>query len=441
MKTYAPKLRIAIACASICHGRGGSERAATRLANYLVGQGHAVYLISLRKGNSIGVPAYPIDPRVKHEQWRFSPKHADIQRYKAQLIAADISVLLSMQSCSTHLFWSMVCMGSGIPFVCSERTSPLERIEKLLWSRSGRYAVLSGADCIHELLPSYVKTLPPWCQDRAVVIPNAAPDAPILPAGKALLKEKKIDSPKILLYLSRLARPKQPDILIDSFNLLAKDLPEWELHIHGHGNLEEALQKQIALSPYQKRIHLHGLCTDTNSIYATAHLFCLPTDLEGFPNVVLEAMSAGLPVVGFRKCQALSEIVTHGDTGLLANEASAESLAQALHPLMTDTNLRQRMGQQAQKECVEKYDAQKIHAQWEQLFFSLSKRKGNTVMDSFSHEPFASKARLSAVARREWLWREFGQPMPWTSVWLWRKFIYFFKNLFICIKSIRRVGD
>lgn len=427
--TQSQRLRIAIACSSICHGRGGSERAASRLANYLVGQGHAVHLISLHRNDQETVPAYPLAPHVQHIHWPYSQKHADIQQLKAQLMAANTDVLLSMQSCSMHLFWSMVCMGSGIPFVCSERTSP-ERIEKLLWSRTGRYAMLSGADCIHELLPAYVETLPQWCRNRAVVIPNAAPDKPVLSKAEVQSMDENGQGPKILLYLSRLAKPKRPDLLIEAFNLLAKDLPQWELHLHGHGNLEETLQQQIAQSPYRERIRLHGVCTNTAAAYASAHLYCLPTEIEGFPNAVLEAMSAGLPVVGFGQCQAMREIVRHGVTGSLADENSAESLAQALRPLMADAAMRQGMGQQAWQECADRYDARVVHRQWEQLFYSLAQRKGNTVMDSFSHEPFASRARLSAAARREWLWREFGQPMPWTCRWLGQKILRFLKGLF-----------
>lgn len=50
--------------------------------------------------------------------------------------------------------------------------------------------------------------------------------------------------------------------------------------------------------------------------------------------------------------------------------------------------------------------------QWEELFMETAECKGHTVMDSFSEEPFASQARLSSVVRREWLYRDFGVPMP-----------------------------
>jgi len=56
---------------------------------------------------------------------------------------------------------------------------------------------------------------------------------------------------------------------------------------------------------------------------------------------------------------------------------------------------------------------------WENLLAEAAAEKGATVMDAFEQEPFASQARMYSVARREWLWRDFGQPIPGTlEAWL-----------------------
>ena len=423
--TPFPPMHIAIACSSLCVSRGGSERAATRLANYLAKLGHAVTLLSLRYDKQIGTPVYPLDTRVRHLNWLFSEKHADIRRYRELLRDSGVDVFLSMQSCAIHLFWSMVCMGSGIPFICSERCSPVEYITRTGWNHAGRNAVLSGADCIHELLPVYLDSLPAWCQNKAVVIPNVAPE--ISPSHSAAAQTH--GDTNILLYLARFDEQKRPDLLIDAFDLLASEFPQWDLHLYGHGPKEQALSAQIAKSPHKTKILLQGLCTDTTRAYAKADIFCLPSTFEGFPNVLLEAMNASLPVVGFRDCEGVRDVVRNGTTGCLADSISAASLAQALRPLMNDATLRHRMGQAGQKECREKYDANAIHERWEKLFYSMAQRKGHTVMDSFFDEPFASKARLSAVARREWLFRNFGDPLPWSSTWLWQRIACFFRNI------------
>lgn len=62
---------------------------------------------------------------------------------------------------------------------------------------------------------------------------------------------------------------------------------------------------------------------------------------------------------------------------------------------------------------------------WELLLTEVAANKGATTMDAFAQDPFASQARMYSVAKREWLWREFGDPIPGTlEAWvatIWRR--------------------
>ncbi len=71
-------------------------------------------------------------------------------------------------------------------------------------------------------------------------------------------------------------------------------------------------------------------------------------------------------------------------------------------------------------------NAQNIYNAWDELLQKTAAKKGATEMDSFYEEPFASLARLYAMSRREWLWRDFGKPVPgsledWVQKNLWKK--------------------
>lgn len=59
-------------------------------------------------------------------------------------------------------------------------------------------------------------------------------------------------------------------------------------------------------------------------------------------------------------------------------------------------------------------DNARLFEAWESLLSETAAQKGHTVMDAFGEEPFASHARMYSVARREWLWRDFGKPIPGT---------------------------
>ena len=64
-------------------------------------------------------------------------------------------------------------------------------------------------------------------------------------------------------------------------------------------------------------------------------------------------------------------------------------------------------------------DSDELCDAWEKLLAEAAAEKGHTVMDAFGDEPFASQARMYSVAKREWLWRDFGQPIPGTpEAWL-----------------------
>lgn len=409
------RMHIVVACSSLCSSLGGSERAATNLANAMNMRGHTVTLLSLTHGGRHVTPCYELSSGVRHLPWERRGKHDEICQLRQRLLEDGADVFLSMESGSDHLFWAMVCMGSGVPFICSERCDPVLFTEHRVWNRAGRLAVLSGADVIHELLPAYVHSVPECFHQRVHVIPNAAPNTskPACPEGMAVRR-------KSILYMARFDEQKRPLLLVDAFCRVAAHYPDWDLVMWGHGPEEDRVQSHIKTKGMQHRIHMRGRCRDAPSAHADAQIYCLPSAYEGFPNTVLEAMCAGLPVVGFVECAGVRDVVQHGRTGLVVEPSTPQSLAEALVLLMDDASLRRRMGD-AGRLATEKYAPVMIYDQWEELFIQVLQHKGQTVMDDFTKEPFASRARLSAAARREWVFRNFGDPMPFSTPWLWQR--------------------
>lgn len=416
-------LRLAIACSSLCVSRGGSERVATYLAAEMASRGHSVLLLSSAcPGDKATEPCYGLPVGVRHMVIDSRGRHVDLRHLREFLTADKTDVFLSMQSDGAHLQWAMACMGSGIPFICSERVDPEIYIESIAWNKPGRHAVLAGADCIHELLSTYLDTIPEPFRHKARVIPNAVPQKvkPADPVG---------GERKTLLYLARLCEQKRPGLLLQAFELLKDKFPDWDLVVWGHGPQEKYVKKFSSSKNNAGRIQYKGICKDAESAFAEAQIYCLPSYFEGFPNTVLEAMSAGLPVAGFKNCKGVAGVVKDSETGLLAKEDTPESLAEVLEILMTDAELRSKMGQ-AGKAASEEFQAKKIYDQWENLFIEMAELKGDTVMDSLYKEPMASRLTLSAAARREYLYRNFGEAMPWSFAWLKYRSANFIRNIF-----------
>ncbi|MDR1359370.1 MAG: glycosyltransferase [Deltaproteobacteria bacterium] len=384
--------------------RGGISAISSALANGMADRGHRVtlYTTATWKRRSL----YPLRGKVDLRFYRFTDKNLKIQKLREELRRLNPDVCAPLLPDGRHLVWAVTLLGSGIPLLYSEHHSPWI-IEKEWWSRKGRLAVLSGADRIHLLLPSFAASVPEWLLPIVRVIPNPAPgikeqaDA----AGRGSGRKR-------LLWLARLQEPlKQCRLALDAFALLAARFPEWDMHVVGDGPDRKMIHKHAASLGLSKRLVLHGEATDVFPHYLAAQLFCISSRAEGMPNTLLEAQACGLPAVGFAGCDGVAELIRPGENGLLAEEMSTACLAGRLSELMGDAEARTRMGENARLVSTE-YSLNGFLDAWENLFHETSACKGHTVMDAFAEEPFASMARLSAVARREWLWRDFGMPMP-----------------------------
>jgi GalNAc-alpha-(1->4)-GalNAc-alpha-(1->3)-diNAcBac-PP-undecaprenol alpha-1,4-N-acetyl-D-galactosaminyltransferase len=153
----------------------------------------------------------------------------------------------------------------------------------------------------------------------------------------------------IVLMVGRLITTKHQDRLIDIFLRISN--PHWKLVIVGYDHLKqnhsERLQKIIDDNRAQDRIILAGKQSDVESYYLESKIFAFTSSSEGFPNVIGEALSAGLPVVSY-DCEAgPSDLIIHGENGFLVPVFDDEAFQKYLELLMSDDSLREKMSKQA----------------------------------------------------------------------------------------------
>ena len=171
-------------------------------------------------------------------------------------------------------------------------------------------------------------------------------EIPIIPNGVNLQEyaaEVRAWSPPRLLSVGRLVHQKGLDLAMHALAEL-KDL-EWEWCIAGDGpqiNVLRSLANELGI---QDRITFPGWRSHAELVecYKGSNLFLFPSRHEGMPNVVLEAMASGLPVVASR-IAGNEELVLDGETGLLFPSEDVESLCVALRKLLVDNSQRQKMG-------------------------------------------------------------------------------------------------
>lgn len=170
-----------------------------------------------------------------------------------------------------------------------------------------------------------------------------------------------------IVAAGRLIPQKGFDHLVDAFAFLADDHPDWKLKIYGSGKQKQRLQRRVDEHGLTGQVHLKGRTTQLDEKLSKASMYVLSSRFEGFPMVLLEAMTHGLPVVAFDCPTGPSDMIAHGHNGLLVPPGDVKGLACAIEELMTDEVRRRELGAEAAR-SVTAYDTAAIVPQWKRLF-------------------------------------------------------------------------
>jgi len=153
----------------------------------------------------------------------------------------------------------------------------------------------------------------------------------------------------IVLAVGRLSAEKGHADLMEAVALL-DDVPGFRLVLVGDGPERARLEKQ-ALG---RRVVMVGHQADVAPFYAAATLLALPSHSEGSPNVVLEAMAAGVSVAA-TEVGGVPEILENGRTGLLVPARDAAAMAAAIRRLLTEPDTRRALSSAASAEVEAHY--------------------------------------------------------------------------------------
>lgn len=173
--------------------------------------------------------------------------------------------------------------------------------------------------------------------DRIVVIPNA-----IDPAEYPRVEPFRDPGRVRAGYLGRLDPAKSPGVLIEA--IAGADLDGAELHYFGDGAFRLALEQSAARAGVAGRVFFHGSVARPQDALRDMDVLWLPSRVEGFGLVLIEAMAGGVPVVA---CAAggVTDVILHGENGLLVSDRAneARNFAASLRMLLDDVALREKL--------------------------------------------------------------------------------------------------
>jgi len=180
------------------------------------------------------------------------------------------------------------------------------------------------------------------------------------------IKDLRIKEKSFLLTVGRLTKQKGHPYLFRAYSKIYKEIDE-KLLILGTGEDEEKLKSLVNQLGIQERVLFLGFQKNPYKFMNRASLFVLSSLWEGFPNVLLEAMACGVPVISTDCPSGPGEIITNSINGILVSSGNEKALAEAMLSLLKDENLRKKFSKENKKR-VEDFRIEKILPKYEELF-------------------------------------------------------------------------
>jgi GalNAc-alpha-(1->4)-GalNAc-alpha-(1->3)-diNAcBac-PP-undecaprenol alpha-1,4-N-acetyl-D-galactosaminyltransferase len=355
-------MRLVLAISSL--GAGGAERVMTLLAGALADRGHEVWLVTLA---GTAEDFFPLDPRVRRiglDLMGDSPNvllgaWANLRRLRAlrRIVAGVKPVAILSFMTSMNVLMILACGRRPVRVIVSERVDPDAHRENRVWTEL-RSLLYHYADAVvvqsDNIAAWFRRRLRP--STHVLVIPN--PVAPVVQV------EPIAQQGPFLLAAGRLAHQKGFDLLIRAF--ATATAPQLQLVIAGEGPEGQHLRDLATELGLGARVSFVGRVRNLSALMKAAVAFVLPSRYEGFPNVLLEALVAGVPCVAADGPGATREILADGAYGLLVPAQDCRALAEAIDRISIDSELRRRYAQ-AGPAAAARYGLDRVVSQWERV--------------------------------------------------------------------------
>jgi glycosyltransferase involved in cell wall biosynthesis len=369
-------------------GMGGTIRAAINLAGYLADHKDVEIVSTYRRREE---PYFAFDERVKvtaldDERKGATPRHVRPLRAVLRRVPSALYHPADIRK-HNHSLWTDirlvrllrrqrgVMIGSrpghnilvadlklpGLVGIGLEQMNLRSHAKNLRRAMLRRYRDLDGLAVLTE-------------QDRdeyRQAMNGTAPPMWRIPNTVARVEPPRADlTAKRIFAAGRYTAQKGYDMLIPAFAPVAAAHPDWELKLCGRGKTMQQLRELIAEHGLEGRVILDGPTDDVPGEMAQASIYVLSSRFEGFPLVLIEAMSKGMACVAFDCPTGPADIIDDHRNGLLVPARDVEGLTAALMEMVADEDLRRRCGEAA-IETAQQYTMAAIGPKWDEMMQAL----------------------------------------------------------------------
>lgn len=260
---------------------------------------------------------------------------------------------------------------AGVPVtVCGVRVAEHEHRWHLRLDRLTQRLVTQNV-CVSQAVANFSIAHGGIRPEKITVIPNGVDFTHYSEARPAKLEPLGIPlGSRTILCVGRLHRQKGQLLLLEATAPLFSADKELHVLLVGDGPLRGELEALIRERRWGEQVHLVGRRRDVPELMRAATLLALPSLWEGMPNVVLEAMAAGLPVIA-SDVEGVRELLGNDTRGVVVPARSAETLRTGLVGLLRDNSLRHRLASESQNFVKSYFTTDSMVAKYGRLYRGL----------------------------------------------------------------------
>lgn len=357
---------IALYISSLC--KGGAERVIANLAEYFSREGYRVVLVTSRVAeteyevpqNIIRIISEP--PVVQLQNGRLSNFRVRFHTLRNIWKEEKPDVILSFIG-KNNMMAILTSFGLKIPVAVSVRGEPAEEY----YSKALRFMarnLFRMADRVILQTKQCFSFFPMGVRKKAVILRN--------PINPSFFRERyEGEREKTIVAVGRIDENKNHEMLIRAFAGIANEFPQYRLIIYGEGDKRKDLQELVLRLGLQDRIMLPGSIDSVGDAIYKARVFVLPSNTEGMPNTLIEAMLMGLTVVSTDcPCGGPAELIEHGINGLLTPVGDVEKMRENLRFLLKNLQIADKMGINAMK-TGDIYRPERVYGEWQNCLENL----------------------------------------------------------------------
>lgn len=357
-----------------CLERGGAERVVANLSGQFASHGYEVYIATEWQGED----EYEIDSRVKRVHvglTKRQEKHNRIRKYADRIVnlrrflkevKPDIVIAFARKANYRALTSTI---GMKLPVLISVRINPIGYYDFLSDKIQIPILFRRAAGCVFQT-PDQRDFFPSYIQKNSRIILNPINDKFI---GNPIPKSRE----KVIVHSGRLVDFKNQLLLIRAFEKVHQKHPDYILKIYGPDSFDgtkeklETLIEELHAAAYVKLMG-GSAALEKDMINAAAAAYS--SDYEGMPNVMLEAMALGLPVVA-TDCPPGGPrmVIQHEQNGLLVPVQDENALAAAMNRLIEDKAFAEMLGKNA-AQIGQKASSGVIFEEWRSYIEEILKR-------------------------------------------------------------------